>query len=196
MTLVSTKRFGRRGWCSPDKLPKGPNGRACCRECSQEVPQGLRSFCSVACVTTWKLRTDPQAQTRFLLKRDQGICQLCRVDCLLLLAELRALRHQDRKERWGQHTISGEQSLPSDQHLDGKLAAKVELVGLPKHLQGLDRRLWEADHTVPVVEGGGDCGPENLRTLCWACHRACTAELKKRMAAKRKLLADPMKLSC
>lgn len=189
MTDASTKRFGRRGWCSPGKLPKGPNGRACCRECSKEVPERRRSFCSEACVTTWKLRTDPQAQTRFLLKRDQGICQLCRLDCLALLAELKTLRLEARKERWGYAgTVQFEGALGSDQHLD-RFTARLTALSVPLHLRGLDRRLWEADHTVPVVEGGGDCGPENLRTLCWACHRAVTAELKKRMAAKRKLLA-------
>ena len=29
----------------------------------------------------------------------------------------------------------------------------------------------------PVVEGGGSCGLENLRTLCWECHRKVTREL-------------------
>jgi 5-methylcytosine-specific restriction endonuclease McrA len=42
------------------------------------------------------------------------------------------------------------------------------------------------DHIVPVVEGGGDCGLENLRTLCWACHHRETAALAKRRAEKRK----------
>jgi 5-methylcytosine-specific restriction endonuclease McrA len=39
---------------------------------------------------------------------------------------------------------------------------------------------WESDHIVPVVEGGGECGLEGLRTLCWRCHRAETAALAKR----------------
>jgi 5-methylcytosine-specific restriction endonuclease McrA len=42
------------------------------------------------------------------------------------------------------------------------------------------------DHRVPVVEGGGSCGLENLRTLCWACHRRETAELAKRRARERR----------
>ncbi len=30
--------------------------------------------------------------------------------------------------------------------------------------------LWEADHIVPVKDGGGCCGLENYRTLCRKCH--------------------------
>jgi hypothetical protein len=34
---------------------------------------------------------------------------------------------------------------------------------------------WQADHLVPVAEGGGCCGMENLRTLCAPCHAQVTA---------------------
>jgi 5-methylcytosine-specific restriction endonuclease McrA len=45
--------------------------------------------------------------------------------------------------------------------------------------------LWQADHIVPVVEGGGECTLDNLRTLCTPCHGEETAALRKRLAAKR-----------
>ena len=32
------------------------------------------------------------------------------------------------------------------------------------------RPRWEADHIVPVADGGGECGLENYRLLCRACH--------------------------
>ena len=50
---------------------------------------------------------------------------------------------------------------------------------------GLRRHLWDADHIVPVVEGGGECDFSNMRTLCLKCHRAATAELRKRRGAAR-----------
>lgn len=31
---------------------------------------------------------------------------------------------------------------------------------------------WQADHIVPVRDGGGCCGLENIQTLCKACHEA------------------------
>ena len=33
------------------------------------------------------------------------------------------------------------------------------------------RYLWDADHIVPVVEGGGECDLANMRTLCLKCHK-------------------------
>jgi 5-methylcytosine-specific restriction enzyme A len=46
--------------------------------------------------------------------------------------------------------------------------------------------LWQADHIVPVIEGGGECGLENFRTLCSACHKEETAMLAKRRAVARR----------
>ena len=45
---------------------------------------------------------------------------------------------------------------------------------------------WDADHIVSVVEGGGECGLDNYRTLCLPCHRKVTRELHARLADARK----------
>ena len=45
--------------------------------------------------------------------------------------------------------------------------------------------LWQADHILPVIEGGGECTLDNLRTLCTACHHEETAALAKRRAEAR-----------
>jgi hypothetical protein len=45
---------------------------------------------------------------------------------------------------------------------------------------GRRRNLWDADHIVPVVRGGGECDLSNMRTLCLKCHRAATAALRAR----------------
>lgn len=47
------------------------------------------------------------------------------------------------------------------------------------------RGRWQADHIIPVVEGGGECGLENYRTLCTPCHKGVTAELRKRLQKAR-----------
>jgi 5-methylcytosine-specific restriction enzyme A len=56
------------------------------------------------------------------------------------------------------------------------------------------KHLWEADHIVPVVEGGGalrDIDPlANLRTLCRHCHKAETAALAARRAQTRRRQVD------
>lgn len=52
-----------------------------------------------------------------------------------------------------------------------------------------DREDWQADHTVPVVEGGGECGLDGMRTLCGACHKQETAKLRARLAERRRAAA-------
>jgi len=44
----------------------------------------------------------------------------------------------------------------------------------------------EVDHIIPVEEGGGSCGLDNLQTLCHNCHVAKSALQKKTKAEKRK----------
>jgi 5-methylcytosine-specific restriction endonuclease McrA len=51
--------------------------------------------------------------------------------------------------------------------------------------------LWQADHIKPVVEGGGECGLENYRTLCTPSHRAATASLAARRALTKLARVSP-----
>ena len=46
---------------------------------------------------------------------------------------------------------------------------------------------WQADHIIPVAEGGGECGLENYRTLCTPCHKRETRALARRLAEQRRL---------
>lgn len=50
---------------------------------------------------------------------------------------------------------------------------------------GSRRKLWDADHVIPVAEGGGECDLANMRTLCLKCHREATAALRKRLRGGR-----------
>jgi 5-methylcytosine-specific restriction endonuclease McrA len=53
-------------------------------------------------------------------------------------------------------------------------------------LKAVSRRtLWDADHIVPVAEGGGACDLSNIRTLCLVCHREATRALRERLAVRR-----------
>ncbi len=148
-------------------LPKSEAGRTLCRWCAVEVPKGRRSFCSSACVHAWRLRTSPAYLRAAVLQRDHGVCARCTVDTL---AAYRLLRRARGERRWELLRTWG--------------------------LDRLDRKsLWDADHVVPVAEGGGQCDLANLRTLCIHCHRVMTAALRKRMALQRAglLRADSVK---
>jgi 5-methylcytosine-specific restriction endonuclease McrA len=54
------------------------------------------------------------------------------------------------------------------------------------------RGAWQADHIIPVIEGGGECGLENMRTLCTQHHNEATKALAGRRAeARRKAKEQP-----
>ncbi len=150
---MSTKRTMPGGWADPNILPKGLNGRNLCRWCSLEVPKGRVTFCSAWCVEEWRLRSNPGYIREKVLERDRGVCAGCGIDCLHAERQLKRLRGAARLKAL----------------LNWGLRA------------GYRDTLWDADHVVPVVEGGGECDLGNIRTLCLKCHRAATAELRKRL---------------
>lgn len=59
-------------------------------------------------------------------------------------------------------------------------AGRLRAEGFALHLS-----LWQCDHVFPVSEGGGHCGLDGLRTLCFRCHKKVTADLRKRLALNR-----------
>lgn len=152
----STQRTTKGGWANARSLPKGPNGRVLCRWCAIEVPRGRRTFCSADCVHEWKLRTDPGYLREQVFVRDRGVCAKCGVDT-------EAMRKHFRKLDYG---------------------ARRQFLKEWKIKESWRRSLWDADHIVPVAEGGGECDLANMRTLCLKCHRAATAELRSRLTGK------------
>jgi hypothetical protein len=152
---VSLLRNMRGGWVDRNNVPRGPNGRGLCRWCSLEVPPRRFTFCSEFCVHEWKLRSQPAYLREQVLLRDKGVCASCGIDTM---KEFRSLRYARGDKRV-------------------KLRAYW---GLGKRIR---RSLWDADHILPVVEGGGECDLDNLRTLCLLCHREATRQLRTRLRA-------------
>ena len=101
----------------------------------------------------WKLRTNPGYLREHVLKRDAGVCAVCGVDTVALRRDMRRLDYAARRK------------LLKDW-------------GLKENSR---KSLWDADHIVPVAEGGGQCDLGNMRTLCLLCHRLATKALRERL---------------
>ena len=135
-------------------LPKGANGRCLCRWCSLEVPPGRLTFCSAWCVEEWRLRSDPGHLRERVFQRDRGICAVCGINCVAEWGRLKKLRGAARMRAITNWGLRGRKTL------------------------------WDADHVLPVAEGGGECDLSNMRTLCLKCHRIHTLALQERLKRK------------
>lgn len=155
MANTTPSRTLKGGSVRGQDLPKGSQGRNLCRWCNLEVPQGRFTFCSQFCVEEWRLRTDPGFLRDRAFERDRGLCALCGVDAHAAWRELRQSRGVKRV----------------------RLLTRWGMKSLSR------RTLWDADHILPVVEGGGECDLLNIRTLCILCHRKVTSELRGRRKA-------------
>jgi len=152
MLLPRTLSGGRT---SRHALAKGPHGLPLCRWCDLEIiAKRRRTFCSDYCVHQWRMRTDPGYLRDHVFARDRGRCALCGIDTVAAYNALKRSRGAARTaglSLYGMKTISSRRSL------------------------------WDADHILPVAEGGGQCDLDNLRTLCLLCHREVTRSLRARL---------------
>jgi 5-methylcytosine-specific restriction protein A len=163
-TAMLPSRTLSGGRARREDLPTGPNGLPLCRWCQLEIlAKRRRTFCSDYCVHQWRLRTDPGYLRDQVFARDRGRCAVCRIDTLAAFAALKRARGAARE-------------------------AGMRLYGM-KRISSR-RSLWEADHIVPVAEGGGQCDLDNIRTLCLLCHRSATAELRERLRTRKQSAAE------
>ena len=142
------------GWVKPGEVERSVTGNPLCRWCRNEVvAKGRRTFCSDDCVHAWKLRTDPVYLREKVFERDKGVCAQCGADTVALRRDMRKLDY----------------------------AARRQFLKRWRLREGSRKSLWDADHVVPVAEGGGQCDLSNMRTLCLLCHREETAALRRRL---------------
>lgn len=137
-----------------------------CRGCGAPVPKGRRNWCGQVCIDDHLLRNNPATARAKTFERDRGVCALCGRDAEAIERRLREWLRAD--------------PYPYQRRSRRELLRRLGLIKL------VDRTLWEMDHIVPVIEGGGGCGLDNLRTLCVPCHRAETRALAKRRAEQRR----------
>lgn len=169
---MSTKR--RTLGVHSQPRPLGPNGEKLCFNCLGPLPKGRPYNCSPKCSEEWQCKTSTSYLRAFLKQRDRGVCALCGLDTIALREEYDSLGGaQWRNQNWG---------LPDSVHELRRQFRQQH--GIPSGRSFTD--FWDADHILPVIEGGGECGPDGYRTLCIPCHKKETAALAKRRAEARK----------
>lgn len=132
------------------------NGNVLCRWCRSVVKPPRKTFCNDACVFEWKIRSNPSFARKEVFKRDKGICAECGLDTKSLGKGLKRPLKDETKEQWVK-----------------RVDALRKKYSIPKYR----KTLYDVDHIVPVCEGGGSCGLDNLRLLCLFCHRKHTTKL-------------------
>ncbi len=141
------------------ELPKDENGFTMCRWCNGPVKPPRRTMCSPECVHEILIRTNGRYLRDCVYARDKGICKLCNIDTKKQAKKALSLEGDERKKYL----------------IDNKILLKRK-IWKRKHGGGL----WDAEHIIPVKEGGGMCGLENIRTLCIKCHKGVTKESYKK----------------
>lgn len=194
-------RFLRKQpWCDRGK---GPNGRNLCYcGCGNEVAPPRRTCFSDACHTAWAHHSDLSLIRSVVHRRDRGVCALCGTDTYrqtIVARETHQLLYwlarrwaDDLQSWWHRNQIQG----PLFGHYGGAHEEANRV--LKEEMQARDLwdwytqdHSWEADHIIPVIEGGGGCGPEGYRTLCMRCHHGETAKLAARRAVARRIKRQP-----
>lgn len=151
-----------------------PEGHRLCRcGCGDRVGKGRRTFASEKCVHEWRLRTDAGYLREQTFNRDRGICAACGLDTEAARLRLRILTNHIWHFR-GTALLTTNTDLVEE-------AIRMRKAGFPSP----SMTWWHADHIVEVVRGGGECGLENIQTLCVPCHRKKTAQLAAERARER-----------
>jgi 5-methylcytosine-specific restriction protein A len=154
--LLYERRFTR--WLNLSVDIKRVNG--CCAWCGVPMNRNAK-YCGQACSMEANVRASASLVKWLIVQRDHGVCAACGMDTEAIRREA-ILCVKKRDWRNEEHRLQWGPYF------------------------GRESRLWEADHIVPVAEGGGVCGLENYRTLCLRCHRLETALLVGRLADRRK----------
>ena len=141
-------------------LPKPEKGH--CKWCGGKA---VRVWCSEKCREEGYVR---MGYVRFrLFRRDKGVCVVCGLDTSWLSKQLRTITTVWRRDANLSHS-EFQYSL-----------------GWAARYSGL----WEADHIIPVSEGGGCCGLDNFQTLCVPCHKKESAVSAKKRAKGKQVKA-------
>lgn len=185
----------------------------CSCGCGRRPVAPRKTWFSDACVQAWKQINDPATIRAAVFKRDGGICAICGIDSNKAYKEWQQsskewsrLKQWFSAAAWRHHQSNIREWCPlqhkmvitfTNYHVDYReqtkeFARMEKTIGPNKSAWTSGRSSgWDADHIIPVIEGGGLCGLENYRTLCHPCHKKETAALAARRTQARRQQKAP-----
>lgn len=152
------RRFAHR---DKDFPKRNEQGKRVCRFCRKPLRKGV--YCSKECHKEVDVRCGFHLR-HYMRKRDNGICADCRINTEELDGALRELLWKLKSK----YCYSGEGLRFL--RLNGSMGLFWNILrqcGL-----GCEFKTTETfHHVIPVEQGGGCCGMDNLVTLCVRCHK-------------------------
>jgi superfamily II DNA or RNA helicase len=157
-------RVWRQHFSLHSKLPH-------CLVClAEHQPRPDSPFCSEHCAVAFGSAASQSFGRRQVYDRDRGVCAQCGFDAHELFRRVSAL------------PTSAERMQALMQTHYSTLSQRMDrMLRRPK-----EGDYWEADHILPVAEGGGECDLTNLQTLCVPCHAAKTCQQQQDSKAKKR----------
>lgn len=173
--------FERR---QPARLLKDSSGLIVCScGCGRHPVKPRKTWFSESCVESWKMVNDPATIRRMVWRRDRGKCAICGCNSPLAFKQWLKDRSETVQFINSLFRLSGVKThTKSNFPRYKKLLKKWSPVGDWTYGRST---AWDADHIVPVSEGGGLCGIDNYRTLCHPCHKTVTKDLQQRLTKRR-----------
>ena len=148
-----------------------PYDRPHCYNClAVHLPAPDSPFCGDKCAAAYFAASSQSSARHQLFDREMGVCQQCGFNGHSFFKRLQALPTEQARM---QALMSSPYSLDS-----GRLR---RMLTNPK-----EGDFWEADHIVPVAEGGGESDLSNFQTLCTPCHAKKTREQERRAKEERR----------
>jgi 5-methylcytosine-specific restriction enzyme A len=151
MGLPKPARNGNMDKIYPKR--RDADGKPLCRYCGGAVPKPRRWWCSQDCVDNALIVCSPATAAAKTFKRDDRTCQDCGLKRFPkeVYEQYNTAREENRKKHGMPFLWRGNSIL-----IDGYDMAKSFL---------------ECHHIVAVKDCGGECGLDNLITLCQRCHK-------------------------